>query len=87
MFLPVMTSRLMFSLRKAAVKRTGPPTPSAMGYSDRERLPGDGTLRFVPERTDVSHGASETLTSPNGEVMELDSVPRLLRDRGWKHPY
>jgi len=87
MFLPVMTSRLMFSLRKAAVKRAGPPAPSAMGHSDRERLPGDGTFRFVPERTDVSHGASESLASPIGEVMELDPVPRLPRDRGWKHPY
>jgi len=87
MFLPVMTSRLMFSLRKAAVKRAGPPAPSAMGHSGRVRLPEDGTLRFVPERPDVSHGASETLVSQNGEVMELDSVPRLPRDRGWKHPY
>jgi hypothetical protein len=74
MFLPVMTSRLMLSLKKAASEPTGLWSLSTMG----ER----GTISFASPGIDASQGTSGGLCSPDGEDIELDFVLQLPQDRG-----
>lgn len=75
MFLPIMTSRLMLSLKKVATEPTGMWSLSTMA---RER----GTIHFASYGFGVSHEISETLPPPNEEGVELDSVSHLPRDSG-----
>jgi len=75
MFLPIMTSRLMLSLKKVATEPMGMWSLSTMG-------PGRGTIHFASDVFDGSQGISETLPPQNEEDVELDSVPRLSRDSG-----
>ena len=78
-----MASRLMLSLKKVATETTELWSLSTMGDFRRERFPTRGTtIHFASHVSDVSHGISETLPSPNEEGIELDSVPQLPRDRG-----
>jgi hypothetical protein len=74
MFLPVMTSRIMLSLKKIATERMRLWSLSTMG----ER----GTINFAPLGIGVSQETSEGLPPPDGEDIELDSVLRLPQDRG-----
>ena len=77
-----MVSRLMFSLRKAVDRGTGPWTLSTMDDSSRRRSSNGPTLSFAPPGFDASHEISGVLTPPSEEVIELDSVARSPRDRG-----
>ncbi|KAF9643583.1 hypothetical protein BDM02DRAFT_3123236 [Thelephora ganbajun] len=82
MFLPIMASRLMLSLKKAATEPNELWSFSTMANFDTERSPEDGTIRFVSRTFDVPFEISDTTTSPNGEDIELESIPRLPRNRG-----
>ena len=82
MILPIMVSRLMFSLKKVVDQGAGPWTLSTMGDSCGGRSRGDGTLNFASRRFDASHETSGTFASLNEEVVELGSVPRSPRDHG-----
>lgn len=86
MFLPTMTSRLMLSLKKVGAEPTGLWSLSTMGDLRRGGSPVDGTIRFASHAFDISHGFSETFPPSNEEGIELDSVPKLLRDRGSQKP-
>jgi len=74
-----MVSRLMFSLRKAVDK---PPGSWTMGDSNGGSSPEGGTLHSALQWFSASHEISGILTSLNGEVIELGSMPRSPRDRG-----
>ena len=78
-FLPIMVSRLMFSLRKNVARQAEPWNFSATDSSRVGGLSEVGALRFA-HWFDVSHETSGALASPNGEVIELGS--QLPRDRG-----
>ena len=80
MVLPIMVSRLMFSLKKVVDKGAGPWTMSTMGDSRGGRSQEGGNLSFASRRFDASHETSGTLASLNEEVVELDSVHRSPRD-------
>lgn len=76
MFLPVMTSRLMLSLKKAATEPTGLWSLETMG--DHRR----GSIQFASHVFDVSHETSESFPPPDEEGIELDFMPQIPRDRG-----
>ena len=82
MLLPIMTSRLMLSLKKAATEPTGMWSLSTMGDFGRGMFSDQETIQFVSHEFNVSHEISETLPPPNGEDIELDSVPQMPRDGG-----
>jgi hypothetical protein len=77
LFLPVMTSRLMLSLKKVASKRTGLWPLSNMG----ER----GTTSSAPLRIGVSQETSG-VPPPDREDIELDFVFQLPRGRESREP-
>ena len=60
--------------------KAAPWTISTMGDFDRGGLPEGKTPRFAPRRFDVSHEISGALAPPNGEAIELDSVPQSPRN-------
>jgi len=80
MILPIMVSRLMFSLKKVVDQRAAPWTLSTMGDSGGGRSLGDGILHFASERFDGSHETSGTLSLSDGGIVELDSVSRSPKD-------
>ena len=80
MFLPIMASRLMLSLKKVATEQMGLWSLSTMGDLRRGR-PDRGTIQFASPFGE-SYETSETLPPSNEEEIELDSVPKLPRDRG-----
>jgi hypothetical protein len=77
MFIPIMASRLMLSLKKAAAEPTGAWSVTTMSNFSLGRPPGDGTLYFASPTLDT-----EISAPPDEEGMELDSVPELPRNRG-----
>ena len=77
-FLPMMVSRLMFSLRKTAAEQVG--SSSATGNSGIGRLPEGESVRFAQQWFDVSHEISTVLVPSSGEIIELNS--QSSRDRG-----
>lgn len=66
-FLPIIVSRLIFSLRRAAAKEAESWDLSAVGDSCMGGLPETEPLRFA-YWLDVSYEASGALAPPNGEV-------------------
>ncbi|KAF9648024.1 hypothetical protein BDM02DRAFT_3129359 [Thelephora ganbajun] len=75
-FIPIMVSRLMLSLKKAAIEPTLPwslATMTLSGHGTGAR-PGVGTLHFVSRTFDVSHEIPRTLTPPDEEDVELESM-------------
>ncbi|KAF9783518.1 hypothetical protein BJ322DRAFT_1110412 [Thelephora terrestris] len=73
-FVPIMASRLMLSLKKAANEPHGPWSVETMTDSGRATRRME-TIRFASRAFDESHRTSETLSSPNGEDIELESAP------------
>ena len=72
MFLPMMACRLMLSLRKAASEPSALWTLSHVSRGDRRISIGVNTESGLPV-----YGAS--LPKPNGEYVELGSMPQALR--------
>jgi len=79
--IPAMASRLMLSLKKAAVEPAGPWSLSTMsepvGVTARERR----TTRFTLRMPYGSYGASVTSTLSDTVDIELEYTPRLPRNR------
>ena len=86
MLLPVMSTRLMLSLRKAAARPAESWSLSTMGERSKGRSTGDGIRHFVPQKFKVSQETSTTLVPPSTEDIELDSAYRLPRNRGTQLP-
>lgn len=76
-FVPVMASRLMLSLKKAAVEPTRPWSIETMSDSGRATH-----INFASRVLGASHETLETLPFPNEEGVELDSMPRAPRNCG-----
>jgi len=75
-FIPVMASRLMLSLKKAAVEQTGLwSLPTLYGTSGGARLE-DGTLRFASRVPGELYGILEITSPPDDGVIELDFPPK-----------
>ncbi|KAF9648022.1 hypothetical protein BDM02DRAFT_2449903 [Thelephora ganbajun] len=74
--IPIMVSRLMLSLKRAAIEPTLPWSLATMTLSSHGTgtRPGVGTLHFVSRTFDVSHGIPRTLTPPDEEDVELESM-------------
>ena len=66
-FVPVMASRLMLSLKKAAIEPAGQWSLETMSNCGRA---GTQTIHFASRAFDMSHEIS------NGEDVELESIPR-----------
>lgn len=79
-FVPIMVSRLMLSLKKAAVGSAA--TWSLATLTDFGRGTSLGTIHFASRAPGGSREALETPTLPNGGDIELEPMPRLPRDRG-----
>ena len=76
-FVPIMASRLMLSLRKAAVRTKLLWSLDAMGVSSSGRLPARKIIRFAPQ---VSSALHDTLTTPAlDEDIELPAMPQSPR--------
>lgn len=75
MLLPIIASRLMLSVKRAAVEPTGLWSLSTMGGSGRGGPAEDGTLRFASRIFGVSPEAVSTSPSSEGDI-ELDSLPK-----------
>jgi len=81
-FIPVMASRLMLSLKKAIAEpekqwSLGTLTGRRAGTSAR-----DGTIRFAPLSRSEPQGVSQTCAVPKEGDIELDAVLRMPLDRG-----
>ena len=74
-FIPVMASRLMLSLKKAAVKPTEAWSLETMTTMSQGGLTGDGTIHSVSR-------APSGLREIPEEDIELDAAPRLHRSCG-----
>ncbi|KAF9648038.1 hypothetical protein BDM02DRAFT_3116104 [Thelephora ganbajun] len=75
-FTPIMASRLMLSLKKAAIEPAlswSLETMTLSGHGTGTR-PGVGTLHFASRTYDVSHQTSGTLTPPDEGDVELEST-------------
>ena len=76
-FVPIMATHLMLSLKKAAAEPTGPWSIATMTDVSTGRPPDE-----APRFTSRIFGASrETSTPPNEGDVELDSLPSVLRNR------
>lgn len=75
-FVPMMASRLMLSLKKAAMEPFGQWSLSSM--TDRDRGGADlVTIQFASRMINVSREVPEpTTVPPNGGEMELEFIPR-----------
>ena len=74
MFVPVMASRLMLSLKKAAVQPKVVWSLNAMGVSNPGRLPERRNIQLAPQ---VSSALHDTLPTPAiDEDIELAAVPQ-----------
>lgn len=69
-----MSTRLMVSLKKAAVEPVGPWSLAAMTDFGSGGSSG-GSLRFASRMFYVSRKISETLVTPDEEAMELEPAP------------
>ena len=79
MFVPLMASRLMLSLKKAAAEPTGAWSVATMTTFSMEWSPKDGTPDFASQ---TFGGSREISAPPNEGGMELESGPGLFRNRG-----
>jgi len=79
-FVPMMASRLMLSLKKAAIEPNVPWSLKTM--SDSGRRTTLETIHFASWALDGSHEISGIPTLPSGRDIELESISRLPRDRG-----
>ncbi|KAF9652176.1 hypothetical protein BDM02DRAFT_3109597, partial [Thelephora ganbajun] len=79
---PVMASRIMLSLKKAAVEPRGTWSLTTMGDSGRGMPPEDETLHFASRVPGRSGQVLETPTLPNEVYIELESAPRRPQNRG-----
>ena len=61
LFVPIMTSRLMLSLRKAAIRTRVVRSLDVMGVSSSRRFPARSIIRFAPQVSSASH---DTLPTP-----------------------
>lgn len=75
MFLPMMTCRLMLSLKKAAYEPSG---SQYLSEADGERRTSE-TLEFAPLGFDASRGVSDTIIQPNEGDLELEFVTESPR--------
>ncbi|KAF9646676.1 hypothetical protein BDM02DRAFT_3118320 [Thelephora ganbajun] len=75
-FIPLMASHIMLSLKKAATDPTGPWSLATMADTDRGRSPEGGTLRFTSWVSSGPHQVSETLNPPSEVDIEIEFVPR-----------
>ena len=71
-FLPVMTCRLMLSLKKAASE---PTATWSLSNATVESPPGE-TIEFAAPTYDVAREISGALSHPDGENIELRGVSR-----------
>ena len=71
-----MTSRLMLSLREAATESTDMWSLRSMANFGGGGSSGGAGLQFASGAFDVSHEVSETLTRPDEEGIELESIPQ-----------
>ena len=72
---PIMASRLMLSLKKAAVEPRGPWSQATTPDFGRRGSPGDGTFCLVPPTLGGSYEHPEI--PKNKEDIKLESMPRL----------
>jgi hypothetical protein len=79
MFVPLMASRLMLSLKKAAAEPRGAWSVATMTTFGPGKPLGGGTLAFASQTLSES---CESSAPPNEENMELEFVPGLFRNRG-----
>ena len=76
---PIMASRLMLSLKKAT---TGPDMSwSLRTMSETGGAAAFGTIHFASCTIGGPHEVSEAPTPPNAGDIELESIPRVPRDR------
>lgn len=73
MLLPIIASRLMLSVKRAAVEPTGLWSLSTMAGSRRGEPAEDGTLQFASQ---IFGAPPEAVTSPSEGDIELDSLPK-----------
>lgn len=78
-FVPVMASRLMLSLKKAAAKPTVPWSLTTMTNSGKGKTPEIGTIRFASWTLSGSQEISGTLSPSNEGDVELESMPSNRR--------
>ena len=81
-FVPVMASRLMLSLKKATVQPSKPWSLDTMTTVSQGTSTDDGRTGYSAQR--VRGGLDETSPTPavpNEEDIELGAVPRLPRNR------
>ena len=78
MLVPLMSSRLMLSLKEAAAEPTEPFSLATITDLTSGGSSADGSqgIRFKSPAVDVSHGTSEIPPSPKEEDIELDSMSR-----------
>lgn len=75
MVVPIMASRLMLSLKKAAAEPAEPWSLATMSDLNSGGPPRSGTLRFAPRTHDASEKTSET-PSALEEAIELETIPQ-----------
>ncbi|KAF9646677.1 hypothetical protein BDM02DRAFT_3188645 [Thelephora ganbajun] len=76
-FGPVMVSRLMLSLKKAAVDPKAQWSLETMSNLSRRKSTRDGTVRFAPSAPDRPHEISVTWDPPDEEDIEFDVMLRF----------
>ena len=82
---PVMATRLMLSLRKAAVHLNKPWSLDTMATINL-RVPAQDRVSYSVQWTHEGlHQIQPTLTAPNAKDIELNPVPPLLQDRDSHH--
>ena len=80
-----MASRLMLSLKKAAVKSGVVWSLTTMTSSGKGRPPGDSAIRFAPRTLSRPHKASKPFTLQTGDI-ELELTPSFPQSRDSLQP-
>jgi hypothetical protein len=78
MFLPIMASRLMLSLKKATAQPTRPWSLKTMTSTSQGRSTGNETINSVPRVPRGSHEIPRSPAAQNGGDIELGAVPPNL---------
>ena len=81
--IPIMVSRLMLSLKKAAAEPTGLWSIATMESTNRGMRPEDGTLHFASKAPGGPHQISEITSLPDGGAIELGSMSKASRGSGF----
>ena len=85
LLLPVLTSRMMLSLKKLAAEPAARWSLSTrVDFGGGKSPQGNGTVLFAP--LDLSGGSSEPSTLPSEGDIELGPVPHLSQDPGSQRP-